>query len=253
MIRPEPEFLRSFAALERSIRALPARVSPLPAPEPPDAEVLEAWLEPYRSWNLPQVYLDYVARYGGVSDRESPLKVTQRSLTQLLASRTRRDANGLCRTRHVLLCPDPIDGDVCLIDSDDGAEPRVGLMIDDDDISYKADSFALYLWSQCFYFAAVQEARFRESVSFVGVPTHEFGRFVGMLAAELMHRGFEFLGADSCTICGQRGGTLLWVGNRSPRIFVAVANRGSIRAVTEAWAEVTGLLEHCRALLGIAR
>lgn len=116
MIQPEPDFLRSFAALERSIRALPARESPLPAPEPPDAEVLEAWLEPYRSWNLPQVYLDYVARYGGVCNRESPLKVVERSLAQLLASRTRRAALGrIFRTRYVLLCPDSTDGDLCLI------------------------------------------------------------------------------------------------------------------------------------------
>lgn len=36
-------------------------------PVPPDPEMFEEWMLPYRSWNLSEVYLDFIARYGGVA------------------------------------------------------------------------------------------------------------------------------------------------------------------------------------------
>gem|GEM_PF-5768824 len=45
-ITPEPDFLDSFDAMERSFRALPNSDDVVPAPAAPDPTVLDPWLRP---------------------------------------------------------------------------------------------------------------------------------------------------------------------------------------------------------------
>jgi hypothetical protein len=247
MIRPEPDFLRSFDALERSIRTLPRQETILPPPVPPDPHLLDAWLSPYRTWKLPAVYLDYLAHYGGVTTNVPPVGIGIKPLAALLDYRRKREAIGeVFETRFILLSFANIDGNLCLVFSRDDAEPRVALMNGDDDILYEADSFAMYLWSSCFFLGAIHEARFQEYISFTDVPPQEIEPFNLRLAAELERAGFELLGADTRTICCQRGETCVRTGMRGPNIGVSLGNRGSLHAVTEARADLLALLERNR-------
>jgi hypothetical protein len=242
-IRPEPGFLESFDALESNIRALPQLEPLLPEPAPPDPEVLEEWLAPHRGWDLPQVYLDYLARYGGATTNVPPNIIGLRPLVTLLGARQRQLARGSdYRTRRIVLTPgNGIDGTYCLVFSDEWIEPRVATMFDDDIIEFVADSFAMHLWSWCFLFGAVYECRFRETL-YVPVATEDLDRFHRSLASELERIGFALLGADSRTICAQRGGTIVCTFMRGPKVGLAMGNRGSIRAVTEAKVDLEGLL-----------
>src|SRR5690606_29399313 len=116
MNRPEPDFLRSFAALERSIRALPDQRALLPVPQPPDPVLLDAWLEPYRDWELPQIYLDYLAHYGGVSVTVPAIGIGIRPLRYLLEYR--RDRAPVLPMRVIPLSAGNIDGTLHLEFSD---------------------------------------------------------------------------------------------------------------------------------------
>lgn len=246
MIRPEPNFLQSLDALERSIRALSSIDAPLPQPASPDVAVLAAWLAPYEAWPLPQLYVDYIRRYGGVTCNVPSVGIGIRPLATLLDYRRKRESIGeVFQTRFVLLSNSNIDGDLCLVLSD-GRSARVALMNDDDDILYVADSLGLYLWSAYFYLAEVAGARFRERITFSEVARDGVDSFNLKLAVALDHAGFELLGADSRRICCQREGTRVYVGVRGANISVSLGDRTSNRSVKQAEAEVLVILDRCR-------
>lgn len=242
MIQPESGFLNSFAALEWSLRSLPHSERLLPTPKPPPSNLLEAWLKPYKNWNLPAVYLDYLAHYGGVASNLPPIGIGLRPLAYLLEYR--RERGNIDESFIIPLSPGNIDGNLCLVLPQKDAAARVAL-INGDGFSYLADSFAMYLWSSCFFLATIHEARFHDFFALPKVTPEELTPFYLKLALELGQAGFELLGADSRAICAQRQRTCVAISTRGKNIGVSVGSESSLYETKETCVSLLALLERC--------
>jgi len=248
MISPEPNFFVSFDALERSLRNLPGIDAWLPTPVAPEPDVLRAWLAPYREWALPQVYLDFVGRYGGVSSRIPSVGVGIEPVASVLDYRRSREAIGdVFETPEVMLSPLNMDGDLRLIFGESDQPPRVGFFDDDDNEPvYEADSFALYLWNALFFFTTIYQARFSELISLGGVPPQEVEAFNRRLPGTLRAAGFDILGADSRIVCGQREHTRFSLTVRGANVSVSMGNATAHNELARAHQQMRTVLQNNR-------
>lgn len=247
MIQPEPGFLGSFDALERSFRGLRFIDDLVPAAQAPTTATVDEWLQRYQGWDVPQMYLDYLARYGGGAQSIPPKGIGLRPLATMLRYRRKRDGLGESfATRQIPLSHANIDGILRLVYTEDDSPPRVALMSADDDIVFQADSFGHYLWHSLFLLSALHKPTHAEFTAFAGVAPSDVEAFNLALADALVGAGFEVLSSDRRILCGQRGAARFATSVRGPNVGLWVAREDDYDAMMEDHADIVKTMEATR-------
>ncbi len=211
----EPDFLCSFDAMQRSLRALPNIDVVLPHPRAPDPAVVDAWLRRYRTWALPDLYVPFVENYGGVAESIPNVGVGIRPLDKLLEYRAKRESSGEAfATRQIPLSHANVEGVLRLVFL--GDQVRVAFMNADDDIHFEADSFAVYLWTTVYASATIYEASHHEYATVDGIGADDLEDYMLRIATALGSAGANIITSDRRILTGQLDETRFCATVRGP-------------------------------------
>ena len=256
-LRPEPGFLDSLDAMERSWQQLRFIGDLVPAPQAPPSAMLEEWLEPYREWNVPQPYLDFMARYSGGSTNVPSVRLGLRPLSAVVRFRQRFGAaeKDLFKVRQIPLSGGHMEGTLRLVFPDEDVSrgsregtgpPRVAFMDYADKVEYQADSFAMFLWHSVFLHAALRRPTYFESTVLHGFSSDELEEYNLEVGQALEKGGFEVFAYDSRVLCGQRGNTLFATTPRPTGLDLWVAREDDYHSMMEDRADIVAVMEATR-------